>query len=1356
MAGDILNNIPNGQSNDNTSADSTLTHIEAFRQEFGAYTDKAYSHYTETENYLKTIADALRTNGVGASAASARQRRYDSNSSFRDPYNRSRRSGSSFDPFGGKDVFKDPISEFSKEFKKELFDSLVGSKLKSTLQVGLNKFAKDLGTTVSDLPKTLARNLAGTIKDSKLGKEIGGRLNQFTNNAINSLASSYTKYSQSGMPAGRAFFSSMQESMGRTKNAYSAFRQGSGTRNAFGAFRQGGGFGDIGRAFKSTVRGDFVGAYDTIRGSQGIRGAASAFRQNNGLYNAIDSYGAGLDPAFLKRDTSFGGGTIYDGSASDIGDTYGMSANGATSIESELSIIAEAMANIEQAAIIYINNNSDKVTKGVEDTIDKPLGDDKGEASDYVRKEAQKLANRSINNGGSNLPDISNMAEGVDAAQVAESGANIGAESSLAEGIGSTAAEGAVASNGSAALVASEGGGAVTAAGGMAGAGSAAGGMASAGSAAAGFAGALGSAIPQILIIIAIIKAVQIGMKLLQNATKELTDGWDSMKKSLEKSAMRDIETRKKNTDAQKRRIEDDMRTLIEEPFKILKSAAEDIYSVWDNQLRTITATQGYNKSDLQDLMAVYAQKLRDEGLTKVVSGADITENLSKVLESGLSGKVAEEFAYLATKLNAAIPTQDFFGYGETYASLAAQAMAQGKSQSEAISMANKQLETFASSVLYASRELTGGFSTGLKDASDLFTKSVQITQAAKTGDASNVAGVLTAVAGITGALAPDLASTMVDSIVKAATGGNSSEIVALRSLAGVNASNTEFLKLLASDPQKIFNTLFTNLAKMQNMSNDAFMEVAEGLSSVFGVSMDAFARLDFNQLATAIANMNTSDESLNQNMKLLVSGQTTTTQEQLKMQQINQYMIEEGLSFVVDNAAARMIQEHMWQEQQTRAITEAEYGVDIVGGALDLFTGIYNFIDKIIMILNPFYGLFKVVSNVIKSSAEAAGQRADVSNLLRAGEVKANSALSASSMRSYDWLTTTGSDLHITPHLLELMGSRSSYKNVSNALGTINGIFGAGIGLAGGGGLTGLGVASALMSLSSIPSSGVGTSSGSVKSPSSAYHWGKISKSVANYMAGSGVPSGMSIGGTLASPMSSTANQSATAAATSALKSKLDEMLKDEYMRGFIGEGKGGYSEWQKSAHSFGISNLGEAIKSAGYNEDEIKEKFEQQQAQEQARAKLEREHREEAFWDDNIQYHKDMLKLMTDIWGTDKKTISDIYSKTSDIFDKTKDFMDAWVDYFVNHTAYNKAYDYTAVSKVLRDEKKTSTDAIQALADALVESNNLEDPQVQTNVLLSQILRTVISILAKESGSMKFSLADTLSALGLGGLTE
>ena len=68
---------------------------------------------------------------------------------------------------------------------------------------------------------------------------------------------------------------------------------------------------------------------------------------------------------------------------------------------------------------------------------------------------------------------------------------------------------------------------------------------------------------------------------------------------------------------------------------------------------------------------------------------------------------------------------------------------------------------------------------------------------------------------------------------------------------------------------------------------------------------------------------MNIDGTSLNQNMQALISGQTTTSAEQLKMQQINQYMIEEGLSYVVDNAAARMIQEHMWDEQIAMQLQE-------------------------------------------------------------------------------------------------------------------------------------------------------------------------------------------------------------------------------------------------------------------------------------------------------------------------------------------------------------------------------------------------------------------------------------------------
>ena len=413
--------------------------------------------------------------------------------------------------------------------------------------------------------------------------------------------------------------------------------------------------------------------------------------------------------------------------------------------------------------------------------------------------------------------------------------------------------------------------------------------------------------------------AIPATLYVLDKAFEALTpavEGFKNMMESAKATSNRYQESRKKNLELQKERIAADVETLIKEPFQILSDAANELYQAWDSQLRTISATQGYNKADVQDLMSAYAQRLRSEGLTSVVSTSDIMTNLSNVLKSGLSGQVAEEFSYLATKLNAAVPTQDFFSYADTYASVAANAIAAGKTQQEAIEYANSEMEQFASNVLYASRQLSGGFSSGLKNAQTLFEESVQIANASKTGNVATISGVLTSISAVAGAIAPDLADGIVQAVVKAATGGNASEIVALRSLAGVNASNTEFLKALAQNPQEIFETLFKNLANLQNMSNDNFMEVAEGLSSVFGISMDAFARIDFNYLADQIANMNVNSASLDENIKLLASGQTTTSQEQMKMAQINKYMLDEGLSYVLDNAAARSIQEHMWQEQ--------------------------------------------------------------------------------------------------------------------------------------------------------------------------------------------------------------------------------------------------------------------------------------------------------------------------------------------------------------------------------------------------------------------------------------------------------
>ncbi len=806
-------------------------------------------------------------------------------------------------------------------------------------------------------------------------------------------------------------------------------------------------------------------------------------------------------------------------------------------------------------------------------------------------------------------------------------------------------------------------------------------------------------------------------------------------------------------------RLEADIKVMVETPFEILKDAAQELYNTWDNNLRVINGTQGYSKDDLQALIGNFAQRLRDENLTKVVSASSITDNLAKVLESGLSGKVAEEFAYTATKLNAAIPTQDFFSYAGTYSSLAANQIRLGKSQSEAISYANAQLEGFANNILYAGREITGGFTTGLKDAENLFTQSVQIAQASKTGDPTKISSVLTAVSAITGAIAPDLAQSMTDAIYKAAIGGNSTEIVALRSLAGINASNTEFLKQLANDPQKVFANLFSELAKRQNMSQDAYMEVAEGLSSIFGVSADAFARVDFQYLSQAIASMSYSNNALSANMDLLTSGETTTNAEQLKMQQINEYMLEEGLSYVLDNAAARSIQENMWAEQRANKLMEATYGVELQGAALEFLEGIRKTIDNIMTFLNPIGFLGKIGSglvNLIGSAVESKAQEGDIKQLLEIAKVGNGNATSL-----YQ-LTTRGKDLNITDDIINLMGGTSHYKLVSVGRDFIS---------------KGLTPWNAALDLSTnqnnlVPSSAAlttfGTSSSRIKS---LYKWRNVGKSdiELNFTQSGNEVLGLSL---LKAEQKEKVHQ--LSAVNKVANSNIQNFLGT--MQTFLEENTDdnvSYDDWAKTASRFQIADLSEALKDIGMTEASVKGQFEAFQTEAGIKVKQEREQRENQFWMDTVTQLTTANTWLETMYNKQAEFYEDFLVYHQDFLDyggkdgKFESYQKAfaaycnnWTDYYIKHTAYRAAvgYDSSSWDKVKNAENEKSRDAVYALANALTKNNvDLLDPAVQTNVLLAEILQLVNAIMQQGNNSSNgVSLPQSIAGLALGILNK
>jgi hypothetical protein len=886
----------------------------------------------------------------------------------------------------------------------------------------------------------------------------------------------------------------------------------------------------------------------------------------------------------------------------------------------------------------------------------------------------------------------------------------------------------------------------------------------------------MGSVVAKALPVVA---AGLIAVELFTDALGPAADGLKSFWNGLKSSFNRYNSSREKMIELEKQRIESDTKAIIEAPFNILKEAADKLYQTWDSNLRTINATQGYTKSDLQDLMASFAERIRSEGLSKYVSGADITDNLAKVLQTGLSGTVAEEFAYFATKLNAAVPTQDFFNYAETYASLAATAIKNGKSEAEAIAYANHQLELFASNVLYSSRQLAGGFTTGLKSASDLFKSSVEIVQSAKSGDVSTISGVLTSVAAITGSIAPDLASSMTDAIVKAATGGNSSEIVALRSLAGINAGNTEFLKALANNPQKVFSDLFTNLAKMQKMSNDNFMEVAEGLSSVFGLSMDSFARIDFDYLANAINSMSVNTASLAENMSLLKSGETTTTAEQLRMQKINEIMIEEGLSYVLDNEVARSIQENMWAEQRAQKLMEATYAVELKGSVLDLLEGIRHTIDTITTLLNPLSWMRKA-ADLVGTAVERSKQTEDIATLLELGKVGSGNA------KSLYNLTTTGKQLDVVEHILTMMGGKSAYESAStsrqgwyDALNTFGRV---------------LDPVSQLFSIatsnySSIQGSSF-TNTSSASKPSSQYSWKSLGKSMVASIFGSGKPSGGQIYTALSTAKASSAEDNNIAI----IQANFDKMLAT--MGDFVEQNKS-YEEWAATAKNFRIGNLSDATEQLGYSEIQLRSYFKEQEARQAAQAEYQRNQLEEGFWSKSEEFwakneefwakneqfwakNEEFWAKSESFWGKTEEfwgknegfwaKNEEFWSKSEEyqlklidlttagnkslqqIFDNNKSFKQKFEDYFINHTFYSKSYDHSDVVRIQKNEQYKASDAITALANALTGAKDLTDPTLQTNAILSQILIVAQAILNQNNTTGKLSLSDTLSGMGLG----
>ena len=122
--------------------------------------------------------------------------------------------------------------------------------------------------------------------------------------------------------------------------------------------------------------------------------------------------------------------------------------------------------------------------------------------------------------------------------------------------------------------------------------------------------------------------AAVVAAKIFKKIFGPLFEGIGAMAKALGKSFNKEEELRKKRLENAQKRMEDDVKWIVQQPFKILQEAAEKWASTWDSNLAKIGQTQGYDKESVYALYESYAERLRSDNLGSIINATDIVDKL--------------------------------------------------------------------------------------------------------------------------------------------------------------------------------------------------------------------------------------------------------------------------------------------------------------------------------------------------------------------------------------------------------------------------------------------------------------------------------------------------------------------------------------------------------------------------------------------------------------------------------------------------------------------------------------------------------------------------------------------------------
>ncbi len=279
-------------------------------------------------------------------------------------------------------------------------------------------------------------------------------------------------------------------------------------------------------------------------------------------------------------------------------------------------------------------------------------------------------------------------------------------------------------------------------------------------------------------------------------------------------------------------------------------------------------------------------------------------------------------------------------------------------------------------------------------------------------------------------------------------------------------------------------------------------------------------------------------------------------------------------------------------------------------------------------------------------------------------------------------------------------------------------------------------------------------------RNSSNQYKWGTLGKSVADILQGG------TGGGPIASRLS-TSTPSGTSMAQTQAAGNLQKMFATI---GASTESGMTYSDWVGTSRQFGIADFNAALEGAGYTQNQVQAMFQSSAMGQGIENKARREEQEETFWT-TVQEHTQQLvdttaAMLTELTEVTNATwLTQIHETNLELIDLTKigneqlvnifmandKFFKTWVDF--NITQYQKAYDATKVANIkIGKEKAKSDDAVLALAEALTKNNvDLLNPAVQTNVLLSEIVK-ILAMIAQQNNGGGVTLSNSLIGLATG----